>query len=69
MTGTLSDLYDETEYVVVGLGIDPSTLNYTTKVFSAEKTTSALPADMQDAYRQWIGTWTVTSARAFASCG
>lgn len=67
MTGTLSDLYDETEYVVVGLGIDPSTLNYTTKVFSAEKTTSALPADMQDAYRQWIGTWTVTSASSEVS--
>ena len=67
MTGTLADLYDETEYVVVGLGIDPSTLNYTTKVFSAEKTTSALPADMQDAYRQWIGTWTVTSASSEVS--
>ena len=61
-TVTFSYLYDETEYVVVGFGVDPNYMSASTKIFRQSVTTAELPAAMTDAYKAWLGTWTVTSA-------
>ncbi|WP_418409082.1 DUF4302 domain-containing protein [Alistipes sp.] len=61
-TVTFSYLYDEAEYVVLGFGVDPNYMSASTKIFRQSVTTAKLPDAMTDAYKAWLGTWTVTSA-------
>lgn len=61
-TVTFSYLYDDTEYVLIGFGIDPNYMSASTKIFRQNITTATLPTTMTDAYKAWLGTWTVTSA-------
>lgn len=61
-TVTSSYLYDQTEYVVIGFGVDPNYMSASTGIFRQSVTTAELPAAMTDAYKAWLGTWTVTSA-------
>lgn len=66
-TVTFSYLYDETEYVLIGFGIDPNYMSASTKIFRQSVTTAELPTTMTDAYKAWLGTWTVTSASSEVS--
>lgn len=60
---SFGNLYDETEYVLIGFGIDSVALSPTTQIFRQSVTTAALPlSEMSDGYKAWIGTWDITSA-------
>lgn len=60
-TLTFNYLYDQAEYILVGFGIDATTMASTTKIFRQSVTTGTLPDTMADGYKAWLGTWTVTS--------
>lgn len=60
-TASFSSLYDETEYVLIAFGVDPVGLSATTDIFRMNVTTDALPNDLRAEYKDWLGTWTVTS--------
>lgn len=51
-----------TEYTVYAFGVDVATQQMTTSRITRYKFTTTTPTEASEAYKAWLGTWTITSA-------
>lgn len=62
-----SPLDPGTEYTVYAFGVDVATQQMTTSRITRYKFTTTTPTEASEAYKDWLGTWTVTSTSSEVS--